>query len=621
MLVGAVASVLFATRGNDLFSVKSSVDYWTISFDGLDIMGELDGEHRSGNVVLKTDQNENDVSFHYEGCYARAFNTTNYLEVNENGYVANTTELRSMESLSVQLMGTFRVEWGFTKVADAVQYESSVDFNGGNNIHEFDFDGTHPNYFKITNLDSPSRQLTNFVVKMDKKCEASESPYVVISGVKYVTHSTYAECVGFAGASSATLNIASEAGGLPVTKIADYAFESDTTIETLTLPNTLVDIGECAFRDCTSIGAINIPKSVQYIYGSAFDGTSGCTSLTFESGGTETLFLGIAAFEGNGHSGVLTLPSRVSGLSYDGYIFNAMLSVTSFALNSDNHEENILSVEDGVLFAHMGTYNYYQKVLVSYPRGNTRTEYTIPSDCTRVMERDGLGLAMNIQKLIIDNDVDLYFDADSASSMVNLEEIEFKASEHTVIFYWYALNYAPKLYSLLLPENVVVQSSGLESVNSRLQVYLPGSSIPESWSSTWCGDDVENGYVKVYFHDEVEPATEEGRLTHWHYVSSVPTPYAVEVEFLCYRTDIGDGYAFYLLGVDSWTASTANRGTYNGDASCWEITLIMVPNTTYEFKGAISTWDNPTNITYEVGANRSWTPDRFSHVYEVDWHY
>ena len=625
LMVGALATVLFASKKDNSFRAKSDDDYWTISFDGLDVMGEIGGSHRDGDVVLKTDQNKNNVSFHYEDCYAREFNAVNYLEVNnDGGYIANTTELRSMASITVYVAGTFRVEWGFVKDGGGdVQYEGSVEKYVSFQNWEFEFEGTYPNYFKITNLDDVSRQLNDFVIKMDKECKSSVSPYVFKSGLRYMKHGSYAECMGLAGSPLSTVSIDSEVDDLPVTKIADEAFRGDANITSLTLPNTLLDIGTSAFLDCENIGAITIPKSVTTIRPNAFENTSSCATLSFESGGTEALSIGRAAFYGCGHTGVLTLPSRVCDLSYDGYTFAAMMGVTNYALNDDNNPSNIISVEDGVLFAAMGNYNHNNKVLVSYPRANPRTVYTIPSDCTKVMNQDGLSSVYGIEKLIIDNDVELFFDASSASSMVNLEEIEFKESVHNVYFYWYCLNYAPKLRGLQVPDNLVVNDSGLGRVNQAgLSIYLPGSDIPTSWHRDWCeSDDIPNGYIKVYSHNEVEPATTEEKLATWHFVDDVPTPYAISVNFYCYRTDIGTGYAFYLLGVDSWTASEANRGTYNNSDGCWELTLVMIPNTTYSFKGAISTWDNPVSISYEEGANRSWTPDRFSKDYTVNWQY
>lgn len=624
LAMGAALVTIVAMNKGQLLRVESEEDYWTISFDAYDLVKNYDVSYQSGDVTLKTDQNNNDVTFHYDNCYARKFNDVNYLEVQQDGSIANTTELRGIYSLTVQQMGTFKIEWGFEKEAGVVQYVASEEVYLSNTNKTYYFENTKPNYFKFTNVDSPSRQLTNFVVKMDKACEASESPYVVKSGVKYVKYSTYAVCRGFAGASQANLVIASEAGGLPVTEIAESAFEHDTTIETVTLPNTLRVIENYAFDMCTNITALNIPKSVEHIYRCAFRGLHNCSSLTFEAGGTAGLSMGAGAFDSNGHVGVLTLPSRITGLSADGYTFQACSAVTEFALNSDNHAENIVSVEDGVLFADLGDYNHGKKVLISYPAANTRTTYEIPSDCTKVQGNDGLSYANNIQKLVINNDVYLYFGSYSCDSMAGLQEIEFAKQTHTVSFYWYTFRGCSSLKSLVVPSNLVVLSCGLAYINEDkdhpLHVYLPGDAIPGSWAGDWAGSDVTNEYALVYYYSELEPATEEAKLTHWHSVADVATPWALSILFRCYRSDIGEGYAFYLLGsFNTWTANEASRGSYEG--GCWSVSVVLTPNTAYTFKGAISTWDSPVDITYEVGADRSWTPDCLSHTYTVDWHY
>ena len=628
LVLGTASIALLLTNRDNLFKAKSTGDYWTLSFDGEDVVGELVSQgstsYKSGESIVKTDQNKNNVVLQYASCNAYNFNDTKYLNVAENGSLANISEIRGMVSLSVQQFGTFRVEWGFEEEAGVIQYVDSVEIYQGNNTYDYDFGGSNPNYFRITNLDAQARQLTNFVISMDKSCTHTESPYVIQGGVKYTKHGTYAECLGFAGASAATLNIANEIGGLPVTQIADSAFQGDKTITSLTLPDTLQVIRPNAFADCSNIGAIAIPKSVRTIGGSAFEGTSGCSALTFESGGTQDLQFGIAVFKGCGHAGTLTLPSRVSSLSYDGYTFASCMNITAFALNDDNHASNILSVEDGVLFANRENYNYNKKVLVSYPAANTRTEYTIPSDVTRIDTRDGLGFSFNIKKLIIDNDVDMMFGANACQSMVSLEEIEFKESTHKVHFYWYTFDYCPKLKKLLVPENLVIDNSGFArvslSTSQPLHIYLPGNAVPESWHSDWDDGDVAAGKMMVFAHSELEPATDEAKLTSWHSVADVPTPWLLKIYFYCYRTDIGEGSAFYVLGsFNSWTPSEACRGTFANNT--WTVAINLEPNVAYTFKGAIAAWDNPTDPVYEVGSNRSWAPDALSHEYTVDWHY
>ena len=54
------------------------------------------------------------------------------------------------------------------------------------------------------------------------------------------------------------------------------AFEDCTSLESITIPNSVTSIGRSAFSGCTSLQSIDIPNSVTSIGRSAF---SGCTSL------------------------------------------------------------------------------------------------------------------------------------------------------------------------------------------------------------------------------------------------------------------------------------------------------------------------------------------------------
>lgn len=71
--------------------------------------------------------------------------------------------------------------------------------------------------------------------------------------------------------------IPAEYNGLPVTVIGRRAFAEEKNLESVVLPNTIIEIGIWAFDTCTALKEISIPDSVVVISGSAF---SYCTSLT-----------------------------------------------------------------------------------------------------------------------------------------------------------------------------------------------------------------------------------------------------------------------------------------------------------------------------------------------------
>lgn len=68
-----------------------------------------------------------------------------------------------------------------------------------------------------------------------------------------------------------------------VTHIEDYAFMS-ARIVFITLPKTLVSIGENAFSNCRDLKFINIPSSVRFIGMGAFEGCWALTSIVIPKG-------------------------------------------------------------------------------------------------------------------------------------------------------------------------------------------------------------------------------------------------------------------------------------------------------------------------------------------------
>ena len=74
-------------------------------------------------------------------------------------------------------------------------------------------------------------------------------------------------------------------------KIGDYAFYDCDALTSVTIPDSVTSIGDYAFSNCSSLTSVTIPDSVTSIGSSAF---SGCTSLQFnEYGGAK--YLGNAA--------------------------------------------------------------------------------------------------------------------------------------------------------------------------------------------------------------------------------------------------------------------------------------------------------------------------------------
>lgn len=76
------------------------------------------------------------------------------------------------------------------------------------------------------------------------------------------------------GSVSGELVIPDTYNGLPVTRIADSAFEKCSSLESIVIPDSVISIGTSAFYNCPALKNITIPDSVTTIGSNAFNNTA-----------------------------------------------------------------------------------------------------------------------------------------------------------------------------------------------------------------------------------------------------------------------------------------------------------------------------------------------------------
>ena len=131
-----------------------------------------------------------------------------------------------------------------------------------------------------------------------------------------------------------------------VTSIGNYAFDSCSRIENMTIPSSVTSIGDYAFYRCSDLTSVTIPNRVTSIGDYAFDMCSGLTRVT--------------------------IPASVASLGKNAFF---RCNLTSITVDSQNPNYSSL---DGVL------YNKKKTTLIQYPSRKSSSSFVIPNSVTSI---------------------------------------------------------------------------------------------------------------------------------------------------------------------------------------------------------------------------------------------
>lgn len=129
--------------------------------------------------------------------------------------------------------------------------------------------------------------------------------------------------------SAAALTIPSSLDGHTVKQIGSYAFGKNTTLTSVSIPETVTELKYSAFEDCTSLTAVTIPGGLTKA-GSLSNGVfTGCSALTTVQFGSGLVSIPDALFEGTGLK-TITLPESVTSIGPWAFANCAKLEQVSF---------------------------------------------------------------------------------------------------------------------------------------------------------------------------------------------------------------------------------------------------------------------------------------------------
>ena len=162
------------------------------------------------------------------------------------------------------------------------------------------------------------------------------------------------------------ITIPNEIEGKTVSSIGDFAFDGESNLRQINLPDGLENIGAYAFRGCNNLVSISIPSRVTQIGEYAFYNNARLSSVAFAGDSLTTI--GDFAFAYCSNLERFELPSSTASLN--GSVFYGDISLTAIGVRAGN---TAFISDDGVL------YNYTASTLVAYPAG-LRKSFTVPSD-------------------------------------------------------------------------------------------------------------------------------------------------------------------------------------------------------------------------------------------------
>lgn len=141
---------------------------------------------------------------------------------------------------------------------------------------------------------------------------------------------TYATCTGLGECTDTDIVIASTYQGKPVTSIGNFAFQGRTSLESITIPDSVTSIGDEAFYGCSGIESITIPDSVESIGGRAFQDCSSLTSITIPNSATS---ISSGVFNNCSSLASITIPSSVTSINW--LAFRGCIGLTSIAIGNN----------------------------------------------------------------------------------------------------------------------------------------------------------------------------------------------------------------------------------------------------------------------------------------------
>ncbi|MBE6531373.1 MAG: leucine-rich repeat domain-containing protein [Ruminococcaceae bacterium] len=293
-------------------------------------------------------------------------------------------------------------------------------------------------------------------------CTGCHLPLPSTPGIVYdvSTDGTYVEVVAYNGTAT-KVNIPEEYNGLPVMTICKNAFYNNSTITSISLPDSVTSIDDNAFCGCSSLNSVVIPDSVTSIGERAFYNCSSLNSLVIGNGVTN---IDNEAFS-NCHSSLYTLYEHGKYVRSGDNPYAVLIKITL------NNKSTYTIHENTTIIA---TYAFYFLTLDTI---------TIPDSVTSISDR-AFWYCPNLRYVTIPNSV-TNIGNEAFRSCSGLSSVVIGNSVTSIGDY--AFYDCSRLISIVISDSVTSIGEGAFNIcDSLIDVCYTGSE--EEWATISIGD-------------------------------------------------------------------------------------------------------------------------------------
>ncbi|MBR2926739.1 MAG: leucine-rich repeat domain-containing protein, partial [Clostridia bacterium] len=275
----------------------------------------------------------------------------------------------------------------YYKVCD--QCYEAVFVAGNANSHSFatEYSFDKANHWFACSKCSATKEKAAHTTDDSGVCTVCKQQITPSKGVVYEISAdgTYASVIDYT-ASATKVTIAEEYEGVPVTQIADSAFQGKA-ITSILIPDSVTSIGSSAFSGCSSLTSIVIPDGVTSIGDRAFSGCSSLTSITIPDSVTS---IGAFAFNYCRSLTSITIPDSVTRIGVDAFYGCSQLIekvdgvsyVANVVIDFDNSVTSVEIREGTTIIGDSAFYGCSKLRSITIPDSVTSIGYNAFYNCT-----------------------------------------------------------------------------------------------------------------------------------------------------------------------------------------------------------------------------------------------